>query len=121
MEKLFLQIQEMQASGSLRQLDPNITAKRKLYFNVWGVGQNSLKFKKISELMEYIYSFDFVKPPMHTITSSVEGIEELYHKIIANRDNFEMMLDGMVIKINDIETQEELGYTVKFPKLVLCL
>ena len=104
------------ASGSLRQLDPNITAKRKLYFNVWGVGQNSLKFKKISELMEYIYSFDFVKPPMHTITSSVEGIEELYHKIIANRDNFEMMLDGMVIKINDIETQEELGYTVKFPK-----
>ncbi|QKF81890.1 NAD-dependent DNA ligase LigA [Halarcobacter ebronensis] len=104
------------ASGSLRQLDPSITAQRKLYFNVWGIGQHSLDFKRMSDLMEYIYSLGFVKPPMHIITSTIEGIEELYHKIIASRDNFEMMLDGMVIKVNDIETQDELGYTVKFPR-----
>lgn len=104
------------ASGSLRQLDPTITAKRKLFFNVWGVGVNSLDIKKYSQLMDYVYSLGFVKPPMQTIAYSVEGIEELYHKIIASRDSIEMMLDGMVIKIDDIETQEELGYTVKFPK-----
>jgi DNA ligase (NAD+) len=104
------------ASGSLRQLDPSITAKRKLYFNVWGVGQNSLNMKKYSEMMEYIYSQGFVKPPLQTITNDIDGIEEIYHKIIAARDSIEMMLDGMVIKINDIETQEELGYTVKFPR-----
>ena len=104
------------AAGSLRQLDPNITAKRKLFFNVWGIGLNSLEFKKSSEVMDYIYSLGFVKPPMQTITSSVEGIEELYHKIIKVRDEIEMMLDGMVVKINDIETQDELGYTVKFPR-----
>jgi len=104
------------AAGSLRQLDPNITAKRKLFFNVWGVGQNSLEFKDYSNMMDYIYSLGFVKPPMQTITSSVEGIEDLYHKIIKVRDEIEMMLDGMVVKINDIETQDELGYTVKFPR-----
>lgn len=104
------------AAGSLRQLDPKITAKRKLFFNAWGVGLNSLEFKNYSNMMDYIYSLGFVKPPMQTVTSNVEGIEDLYHKIIALRDEIEMMLDGMVVKINDIETQDELGYTVKFPR-----
>ena len=104
------------AAGSLRQLDPSITAKRKLFFNVWGVGENSLDFTNISDMMEYIYSLGFAHPPMTTVTKSVEGIEELYHKIIESRNSIEMMLDGMVIKINDIETQAELGFTVKFPR-----
>ena len=104
------------ASGSLRQLDPKITAQRKLFFNVWGIGQNSLEHKKLSDKMEYIYSLGFVKPPLQTIAKDVKDIEEIYHKIIASRDEIEMMLDGMVVKINDIETQDELGYTVKFPR-----
>ncbi|MCG3679959.1 NAD-dependent DNA ligase LigA [Aliarcobacter butzleri] len=104
------------AAGSLRQLDSNITAKRKLFFNVWGIGQNSLEHKKYSQMMEYIYSLGFEKPQMQTLASNIEEIENLYHKFISNRDDFEMMLDGMVIKIDDIETQEELGFTVKFPR-----
>ena len=104
------------AAGSLRQLDPSITAKRKLFFNVWGVGENSLEFTRNSEMMEYIYSLGFAKPPMQTHTKTVEGIEKLYYEIIAKRNDIEMMLDGMVIKIDDLETQEELGHTVKFPR-----
>lgn len=104
------------AAGSLRQLDPNITAKRKLFFNVWGVGENSLEFDRTSDMMQYIYSLGFATPPLQTITKEVDGIEETYHKIIAARDSIEMMLDGMVVKINHIEVQEELGYTVKFPR-----
>ena len=104
------------AAGSLRQLDPKITAKRKLFFNVWGVGENSLEFTKNSQIMEYIYSLGFAHPPMTTHTKTVEGIEKLYHEIIEARNSIEMMLDGMVIKIDDIETQEELGHTVKFPR-----
>ncbi|WP_121626722.1 NAD-dependent DNA ligase LigA [Poseidonibacter antarcticus] len=104
------------AAGSLRQLDPSITAKRKLFFNVWGVGENSLEFDKNSEMMEYIYSLGFANPPMTTKTKTVEGIEKLYHEIIAARNSVEMMLDGMVIKIDDLGIQEELGNTVKFPR-----
>jgi DNA ligase (NAD+) len=104
------------ASGSLRQLDPSITAKRKLFFNVWGIGVNTLEHKNMKDKMDYIYSLGFVKPPLQTLTKTVEEIEEVYHKIIASRDEIPMMLDGMVVKINDIETCEELGYTVKFPR-----
>ena len=104
------------AAGSLRQLDPSITAKRKLFFNIWGIGQNSLDFKNLNEKMNYIYSLGFAQPPLITVTKDVEGIEKLYHEIIASRNDIEMMLDGMVIKVNDIETQDELGYTVKFPR-----
>ena len=46
----------------------------------------------------------------------LKELKKLYHEIIKVRDEIEMMLDGMVVKINDIETQDELGYTVKFPR-----
>ena len=104
------------ASGSLRQLDPSVSSKRKLFFNVWGVGLNTLDLKTNMQVMEYIYSLGFVKPPIQTLTSTIEGIETIYHKIISLRNDIEMMLDGMVIKINNLEVQEELGHTVKFPR-----
>ncbi len=104
------------AAGSLRQLDSSITAKRKLFFNVWGVGQNSLKFKESSEVMDFVHSFGFAKPPIQKICTTVEQIEEVYHEIIKQRDTISMGLDGMVIKIDNLESQSDLGYTVKFPR-----
>ncbi len=104
------------AAGSLRQLDPKITAKRKLFFNVWGIGENSFEFKTNSQMMDFVYSLGFVKPPLSAICDNATSIEETYHEIIKQRNDIEMMLDGMVIKINDLETQEELGHTVKYPR-----
>lgn len=104
------------AAGSLRQLDSSITAKRKLFFNVWGVGQNSLTFSKSSDVINFIHSFGFSKPPIQTICTTVEEIEAVYHEIIKQRDTISMGLDGMVIKIDSLEAQSDLGYTVKFPR-----
>ncbi len=104
------------AAGSLRQLDSSITAKRKLFFNVWGVGQNSLEFSKSSEVINFIHSFGFAKPPIQTLCTTVEEIEAVYHEIIKQRDTISMGLDGMVIKIDSLEAQSDLGYTVKFPR-----
>ena len=104
------------AAGSLRQLDSTITAKRKLFFNVWGVGENALEFEKSSEVISFIHSFGFAKPPIQTICKSVEEIESVYHEIIAKRESIAMGLDGMVIKIDDLSAQSDLGYTVKFPR-----
>ncbi len=104
------------AAGSLRQLDSRITAKRKLFFNVWGVGENSLDFEKSSEVISYIHSFGFAKPPIQTLCCTVEEIEKVYHEIIAKRDRIAMGLDGMVIKVDDLASQSDLGYTVKFPR-----
>ncbi len=104
------------AAGSLRQLDPNITAQRKLFFYPWGVGQNTLEIDNAYEQMQYIYDLGFSAPPMRVRTSNLQEIEEFYHEVIKARDSIEMMLDGMVTKINSIATQEDLGYTVKFPR-----
>ncbi|MGJ0311489.1 NAD-dependent DNA ligase LigA [Aliarcobacter cryaerophilus] len=104
------------AAGSLRQLDSSITSKRKLFFNAWGVGQNSLNFEKTSQMMDYIFSLGFVKTPMQTLVKNIEDIKKLYENMIKKRDTFSMLLDGMVIKIDDITTQQDLGFTQKFPR-----
>ncbi|MEA2050214.1 MAG: NAD-dependent DNA ligase LigA [Campylobacterota bacterium] len=104
------------AAGSLRQLDSSITASRKLFFYPWGIGENSLEFENSYEQMEYIYSLGFLSPPLRVKTKNIDEIEEFYHQVIKSRDSIEMMLDGMVTKINNIQTQEDLGYTVKFPR-----
>jgi len=104
------------AAGSLRQLDSSVTAKRRLVFQPWGVGENSLVHTKLSQKMDFIYSLGFLKPPMQKACNSIEEIEEFYKQIVSKRDKIEMMMDGMVIKIDAIELQEDLGYTVKYPK-----
>lgn len=104
------------AAGSLRQLDSTITAKRKLFFNVWGVGENNLEFTSAYEMMQYIYSLGFSPPPILKLCDSVQEIESVYHEIISKRDSIEMGLDGMVIKIDNILFQDDLGYTVKYPR-----
>lgn len=104
------------ASGSLRQLDSSITAKRKLFFNVWGVGENSLEYKTSSQTIQYIYSLGFAKPPIFKLCSTIDDIQNIYQEIIKQRDTIQMGLDGMVIKIDNVDYQKQLGYTVKYPK-----
>ncbi len=104
------------ASGSLRQLDSSVTAKRRLAFYPWGLGENNLPQDRLSDKMNFIYSLGFVRPPYVTKCESIEDIEEFYHKLISLRDEIPMMMDGMVIKIDNIALQEELGYTGKVPK-----
>lgn len=104
------------AAGSLRQLDTSITAKRKLMFYPWGIGINTLTQSFLSQKMNFVYSLGFLKPPRIIVTQRVEDVHTLYAELIAKRDEIEMMMDGMVVKIDDVSLQEELGYTVKYPK-----
>ena len=104
------------ASGSLRQLDTAITAKRKLMFYPWGLGQNSLSESFLSQKMAFVYDLGFLKPPKIVVTKDIKAVHELYDELIVKRDEIEMMMDGMVVKIDDIPLQEELGYTVKNPR-----
>jgi len=104
------------AAGSLRQLDTAITAKRKLMFYPWGIGMNSLTQSFLSQKMSFVYNLGFLKPPRIIVTQRVEDVHTLYAELIAKRDEIEMMMDGMVVKIDDVSLQEELGYTVKYPK-----
>jgi DNA ligase (NAD+) len=104
------------AAGSLRQLDSAVTASRNLVFLPYGIGENSLKQKFLHERMEFIYSLGFKEAPMRLTCKDKEQIEQFYQQMISKRDDFDMMLDGMVIKIDSIESQQEMGYTVKNPR-----
>jgi len=104
------------ASGSLRQLDPKITAKRKLIFYPWGVGENHLKYPTLSEKMDFIATLGFLSPPLERACENVEEVEAFYQELIAKRDKIPMLMDGMVVKVDDTTLQETLGYTIKHPK-----
>ncbi len=104
------------AAGSLRQLDPRITAKRNLIFQPWGVGLHSLKYGYLSEIMGYVYDLGFRKPPIRRVCRSAEEIEQIYEELKDMRPSLDVMLDGMVVKVDRIAAQKALGYTVKAPR-----
>jgi len=104
------------ASGSLRHQDITIVSQRKLYFQVWGVGKNTLINSTNSDLMEFIYSQGFNRPPINKVCKTLQEIEDIYHEMIDKRSNIDIGLDGMVIKINSISDQRVLGYGTKAPK-----
>ena len=104
------------AAGSLRQLDSNITASRNLVFLPYGVGENQLEHKLLSSKMEYIYELGFRKPPNSATCKGFSEIEAIYEVMKNDRDSYSMMLDGMVIKVNEIASQIDMGYTVKNPR-----
>lgn len=104
------------AAGSLRQLDPAVVASRNLLFIPWGVGENSLDFEYQSDMMDFVYKLGFKEPMVKEVVYSVEGIERLYSELIALRPSLDIMLDGMVIKVDSKVAQRELGFTQKAPR-----
>ena len=127
------------AAGSLRQLDPKITASRHLVFYPWGVGYpiemlNSdeiseeeyrkdkekyiNEFKTYKKLMDYIYSLGFKEPPKRGECDgeNLECVYKKYEEFVNIRDEIPVMLDGMVVKVNELDMLESLGYTTKYPR-----
>ena len=104
------------AAGSLRQLDSSITAGRNLVFLPYGIGENSLDILRLSQRMEFIYSLGFKMPPHRGLCEGFEAIEAIYETMKDDRESYEMMLDGMVVKVDQIDSQENMGYTVKYPR-----
>lgn len=117
------------AAGSLRQLDPKITAKRKLQFIPWGVGacdladfmdstskESNTAQDSFFALMENIYALGFQKSPFLELCKSIQAIENAYSHLIAKRDSYPITLDGMVVRVDSISLQEKLGFTIKAPR-----
>jgi len=107
------------AAGSLRQLDPKIVAKRNLIFQPWGVGVHDLPLEYLSEVMDYVYNLGFRKPPIRRVCETVDEIEAIYDELHKMRDTLDVMLDGMVVKVDRFSAQEALGYTVKSPRWIV--
>ncbi|WP_181646856.1 NAD-dependent DNA ligase LigA [Helicobacter sp. 16-1353] len=107
------------ASGSLRQLDSKITKKRKLRFIPWGFGYCEIQNNSFFERLNLIKSFGFIDTKLSRLCNNINEIEEFYQELVNIRHSYEIMLDGMVIRLDDIPKQNELGYTNKNPRFAV--
>ncbi len=104
------------AAGSLRQLDPKLTASRNLTLLVYAVvvGNGSVPNTQ-AERLKYLGGLGFPTPEAHLCKDIQEAIDA-YHKIYDKRDKLTFEADGAVIKINDLVLAEDLGFVGKDPR-----
>lgn len=105
------------AGGSLRQLDANITAQRKLeHFAYTLVNPKSHNINSQSDAMEYMRSLGFNINPHYRHCKNIQEVIEYIEEYKEKRKTLEYETDGIVIKVNEMNLYDTIGYTVKVPK-----
>ncbi|HBR17323.1 MAG: DNA ligase (NAD(+)) LigA [Deltaproteobacteria bacterium RIFCSPLOWO2_12_FULL_43_16] len=108
------------AAGSLRQLDSRITASRPLDIFCYGVGViGGVKFTTHWETMEALKTFGLKTNPLIKKCNGIEAVLEYHQEIEKKRDALPYEVDGIVIKVNDIEFQGRLGVITRSPRWAL--
>ena len=105
------------AAGSLRQLDPKLTAKRPLDIFIFNLeySQND-QFKSHSESLELLSKLGFSVSPDYKVFNNIEDIIKYIEYWTENREELKFGIDGMVIKVNNFEQREQMGFTAKSPR-----
>lgn len=106
------------ASGTLRQLDPRVTASRPLSFFAYGIADPDVQSKlgSQSEIVHYLDSLGFKISPLFEQAKNSDDLEKLYRKALESRFQLPFEVDGMVVKVDSIALQETLGYRQRSPR-----
>lgn len=105
------------AAGSLRQLDPKIAAKRNLDIFLYGVGEwNNSNLTSHSDRLEALSKLGFKTNPEWRKCETIEEVLEYVEYWTNARPNLSYEIDGIVVKVDNLDQQEELGYTAKSPR-----
>lgn len=105
------------AAGSLRQLDPKIAAKRNLDIFLYGVGEwNNSNLTSHSDRLEALSKLGFKTNPEWRKCETIEEVLEYVEYWTNERPNLSYEIDGIVVKVDNLDQQEELGYTAKSPR-----
>lgn len=105
------------ASGSLRQLDPKITAKRNLTMYCYQIpNEKQYGLSKQSEVIEFLKKNKFNVADGIKICNGIEEVIQVIENWTNTRNDLQFPIDGVVIKVNDFNDHERIGYTSKFPK-----
>lgn len=111
------------AAGSVRQLDTTITASRPLRFLAYGVGEvafgDATPWETYTDMMERLRGYGFETPPGGRLCASSVDVEAYYESLRNNRDSLAYDIDGVVMKLNDLEAQTALGYTARAPRFAV--
>lgn len=105
------------AAGSVRQLDPQITAKRPLKIFCYGLGSlEGYSFQTHHEFLEALLKWGFRVNPLIEIAKEVEALIAYYHKIESIRDSMPYDIDGVVYKVDSLAQQAKLGIKSRSPR-----
>ena len=105
------------AAGSLRQLDPRITASRPLSFLPWGLGETSEAVaRRYSEVVKKLQGWGFRVTEFFRTAKGAEECLKYYAEILARRDELPFEIDGVVYKVDDLAARDNLGFTARAPR-----
>lgn len=105
------------AAGALRNLDPKVTASRNLDALFYQVGYiEGRSFDTQTEMLDFLRENGLPVSPYTGYASTIEEALALVHRIEAERDSLDFLIDGATIKLTDMRTREVLGTTDKFPR-----
>ena len=104
------------ASGSIKLLDSNEVARRPLQCFLYSIVSDEVKTKSHSELLNIARDMGFDVPKYEKVVTGLNGVKEYINYWDKNRLNLPFEIDGIVIKINNINFQKKLGFTSKFPR-----
>ena len=116
-EKLFVNPRNA-AAGSLRQLDPKITAARPLEFCCYSLGRSEGGDvpTKHSEILNQFSKWGFKINPEMRVVTGIEGCLEYYEQLAEKRNTLAYEIDGIVFKVDDINLQQQLGFVSRAPR-----
>ena len=103
------------AAGTLRQLDTAVVAKRNLATFLYQEASPSTRDSQ-EKVLKHVEQLGFVVNPKRILAENIDEIWDFIQEVGQERENLPYDIDGVVIKINDLASQEELGFTVKAPK-----
>ena len=103
------------AAGTLRQLDTAVVAKRNLATFLYQEASPSTRDSQ-EKVLKHLEQLGFVVNPKRILAENIDEIWNFIQEVGQERDNLSYDIDGVVIKVNDLAGQEELGFTVKAPK-----
>ncbi|VQM98956.1 DNA ligase [Streptococcus pneumoniae] len=103
------------AAGTLRQLDTAVVAKRNLATFLYQEASPSTRDSQEKGL-KYLEQLGFVVNPKRILAENIDELWNFIQEVGQERENLPYDIDGVVIKVNDLASQEELGFTVKAPK-----
>ena len=104
-------------AGAIRNLDPKVTAERKLEVICYNVNYiPGVRFQTGKEMIDFLKENKFKTSDFYRLISTKEELLQGLDDILEKRPNLDFLIDGAVVKINDVNTREEYGFTEKFPK-----
>lgn len=107
-------------AGAIRNLDPKETAKRKLDFFCYSILSAEDKFFESQKQMhEFLEENGFKTGNYFKLFSNISQLQAEIQKIDKEKSSYDILIDGLVIKINNVKPREDIGYTNKFPKWAL--